>query len=122
MAGQTPNSDDEASYHRHLTRTINARYGEALKVWEERIVQYVGTRDEETIGLAKQLDKLQRRGVDAELALSVALARKPLPVDRPTAALAYRIKALNGTTRRAPESADTFARRTQQPSGPAMGL
>jgi len=45
---------------------LNARFGEALKVWEARIVDYVGHRDEHIVELAKKLDQLQRRGVDAQ--------------------------------------------------------
>jgi conjugative relaxase-like TrwC/TraI family protein len=64
------------------------RYGEALHAWQERIVVYVGHRDEQTGQLAKYLDGLQRKGVDAERMLELAVARKPLPIDHPTAALA----------------------------------
>lgn len=70
------------AYHRYLTRTINARYREAIKLWEGRIVECVGRRDEQTVELAKHLDKLQRRGVDAVCVLDLAARRKPLPVDR----------------------------------------
>lgn len=35
------------------------------------------------------LDGPQRMGVNAERMLELAVARKPLPVDHPTAALAY---------------------------------
>jgi len=48
LAGPTPSDDREGTYHRRLTRTVNARYGEALKVWEARILDYVGHRDEST--------------------------------------------------------------------------
>ena len=42
------------------TNRINARYGEALDVWQERIVTYVGHRDEQTGQLAKYLDGLKK--------------------------------------------------------------
>ncbi len=110
--GLPPTNDDEAAYHRHLTRTINARYGEAIKLWEERIVEYVGQRDEQTVDLAKHLDKLQRRGVDAERILDLAARRRPLPIDHSTAALAYRVKDLSTprrTRRPAPSTDFSFA-------------
>ena len=123
LAGPTPSDDREGTYHRRLTRTVNARYGEALKVWEARIVAYVGHRDEQTIELAKHLDQLQRKGIDAEQVLDLAAARKPLPTDRPTAALAYRIRdlATPRKIRQAP-SVDPFVRSPQQGSGPSLGM
>ncbi len=51
------------------------------------------------IKLAKQLDQLHRKGVDAKQVLDLAAARKPLPTDHPTSALAYRIREL-GTPRK----------------------
>lgn len=124
MVGRTPNSDDEAAYHRHLTRRINARYGEAIKLWEERIVEHVGKRDEQTVDLAKHLDKLQRRGVDAEQVLDLAVHRKPLPVDRATAALAYRVKALATPKRPRRELPldERFGRPAQRSTGPSWGM
>ena len=105
-------------------RTINASYGEALKVWETRIVEYVGRRDENTAELAKHLDQLQRRGVDAERMLDLAAARKPLPTDHPTSALAYRVRELVTPRKRRPPapSAEPFSRQPQEPSGPSLGL
>ena len=87
-----PHDDWEAAYHRNLTGRINARYGEAVKTWADRVVEYVGRRDEQTGELAKYLDQLARRGIDAERILDLAAARKPLPIDHPTAALGYRVK------------------------------
>ncbi|HET8586514.1 MAG TPA: hypothetical protein VFM74_01435, partial [Candidatus Limnocylindria bacterium] len=122
LAGPSPRDDDEAAYHRNLTNRINARYGEALHAWQERIVGYVGHRDQQTGHLAKYLDGLQRKGVDAERILELAVARKPLPVDHPTAALAYRVKdlAARRTGRAAP--VDEFRRTAPSSSGPALGL
>jgi len=79
LAGPVPDDDREAAYHRHLVRTINARYGDAIEIWENRIVDYVGRRDEHTTALAKRLDELQRSGIDAELMLGLASARKAAP-------------------------------------------
>jgi len=124
LAGPPPTDDREAAYHRHLIRTVNSRYGGALKVWETRIVDYVGRRDEHTIELAKQLDQLQRKGVNAEQVLAIAVARKPLPTDHATAALACRVQELVSPrrSRRAMQSVEPFAHSPQQPSGPSLGL
>lgn len=53
LVGPPSNDDSEAAYHRNLTNRINARYGDALDVWQGRIVAYVGHRDEQTGQLAK---------------------------------------------------------------------
>ncbi len=123
LAGPVPHDDREAAYHRNLTGRINARYGEAVKTWADRIVEYVGRRDEQTGELAKYLDTLARKGIDAERVLDLAAARKPLPVDHPTAALAYRVKDLVTPRKRRPAaSIDPFPRPSQRQSGPSLGL
>ncbi len=124
LAGPVPHDDREAAYHRNLTGRINTRYGEAVKTWADRIVEYVGRRDEQTGELAKYLDQLARKGIDAERILDLAAARKPLPVDHPTAALAYRVKDLvtPRRQRRAVPSIDPFPRPSQQQSGPSLGF
>lgn len=123
MAGPAPHDDREASYHRHLTKRINARYGEAVQVWADRIVEYVGKRDEQTAEFAKYLDQLARKGGDAERLLDLAAARKPLPVDHTTSALAYRVKDLaTPKKRRPPQPIDPFPHQSQQQSGPSLGL
>ncbi|MFD1248969.1 MobF family relaxase [Nocardioides ginsengisoli] len=122
LAGPSPRDDDEAVYHRNLTNRINARYGEALHAWQERIVAYVGHRDEQTGQLARYLDGLQRKGVDAERVLDLAVARKPLPVDHPTAALAFRVKDLVARRPRRTAPVDDLRRTTPSSSGPALGL
>ena len=121
LVGPPPNDDGEAAYHRNLTNRINARYGEALRAWQERIVAYVGHRDEQTGQLAKYLDGLQRKGVDGERMLELAVFRKPLPVDHPTSALAYRVKDLAARRTRNAAHVDDF-RRTTPSTGPALGL
>lgn len=121
LLGPPPHDDAEAAYHRNLTKRINARYGEVLLAWQERIIAYVGHRDEQTGELAKYLDGLQRQGVAAERLLELAVARKPLPVDHPTAALAYRVKDL--VARRAMNAAPVDDFRHSTPSqGPSLGL
>jgi len=118
LAGPAPDDDREAVYHRHLNGRVNANYGEALKVWEDRIVVYTGKRDEHTVELAK----LARQGVDAEQVLDLAAARKRLPVDHATAALAYRVRELVAPKKRRPQTIDPFPRSPQRDSGPALGL
>lgn len=118
-----PHDDREAAYRRNLTNRINARYGEALKVWQDRIVDYVGDRDEQTGELAKYLDQLARKGIEAERMLDLAAARKPLPVDHATAALAYRVKDLvTPRKRRLAPPIDPFPRPARQQSRPPLGL
>ena len=49
--------------------------------------------------------------------------RKPLPVDRPTAALAYRVRGIAAASSDAKRRRPTpFDRRPTRPSGPAMGM
>ncbi|MBD8869891.1 hypothetical protein [Nocardioides donggukensis] len=124
MAGPMPHDDWEAGYHRNLTGRINARYGEAVKTWADRIVEYVGKRDQQTGELARYLNQLARKGIDAERLLDLAAARNPLPVDHPTAALGYRVKDLvtPRMQRRAVPSIDPFPRPSQRQPGPSLGL
>jgi conjugative relaxase-like TrwC/TraI family protein len=122
LVGPPPQNDGEAAYHRNLTNRINARYGEALQAWQERIVAYVGHRDDQTGQLAKYLDGAQRKGVDAERILELAVARKPLPVDHPTAALSYRVQDLVARRTRSAAPVDDFRRTTPSTTGPALGL
>lgn len=122
LAGPLPDDDRETAYHRHLVRTINARYGETLRVWETKIIDYTGRRDDHTATLAKQLDDLARRGQEADRLLDLAAARKPLPVDHPTAALAYRVKELVSPRKRKPGTIDPFPRSPQLDNGQGLGL
>lgn len=77
---------------------------------------------EHTIELAKQLDQLQRRGINAELVLDLAAARKPLPIDHPTAALAYRVRELVAPKKRRPQTIDPFPRSPQRETDRGLGL
>ena len=122
MTGPGPHDDREAWYHHHLTQRINASYGEAVQAWANRIVAHVGHRDEQTIELARGLDQLARTGVDAGRILAVE-ARRSLPLDHPTAALAYRVKNLaTPRKRRAPQSIEPFPRTTPQRTGQNLGI
>lgn len=122
LAGPPPTDDREAAYHRHLIRTVNSRHGEALKVWETRIIDYVGRRDQHTQELTKQLDQLQRKGIDAEQVLDLAAARKPLPIEHPTSALAYRVRELVTPKKRRPQTIDPFPRSPERETDRGLGL
>lgn len=121
-AGPLPYDDREASYHHRLTRRIADRYGAAVQAWADRVVEYVGTRDDQTLELAKHLDQLARRGVDAERILGRAAARKPLPIDHATAALASRVRSLSAARQRVAPPTDFSSRPYERQSGPRWGL
>ena len=120
IAGPAPDDDRAASYRRRLIRTVNGRYDDAVRVWERRVVAYVGRADEHTLTLARQLDRLKRQGRDPEPLLMRASIR-PLPSEHPTAALAYRIsKQL--APKRPPHEAPTVDHHRQAPSQQAPGI
>lgn len=81
-------------------------------------------RDEQTLELARHLDRLEPRGIDAQHVLDLAAARKPLPEERPTAALAHRVRdtATTNHTRRGFPVDEPFGRSTKPSGGPALGL
>ncbi|MBW9211623.1 relaxase domain-containing protein [Mumia sp. zg.B21] len=78
VAGPPPDDDRAASYRRRLLSVVNSRYDKTVRVWERRVVQYVGTADENTLDLARELDRLRRQGHDPERLLQSAMA-SPLP-------------------------------------------
>lgn len=94
LVGPTPSDDRGAAYRRKLLDRFEARLGEGLPEWEGRIIDLVGRRDEHTVALAEVLDRLARRGIDAQRVLTAAAASRPLPDEHGTAALAYRIRKL----------------------------
>jgi hypothetical protein len=120
LAGPPPDADAAAAYHRTLTDRINQRYTDIVRAWEAKIVGYVGRSDDQTLQLAHELDRLQRTGHDAERLLARAAARKPLPDDHPTAALAYRIRNQLKPRRAAP--AEPHPSRSAPSQGPRLGL
>ena len=107
VAGPAPDDDRAASYRRRLLRLVNSRHDEAVRVWERRVVARVGSADEATLDLARELDRLRRHGHDPERLIRSAMAF-PLPAEHRASALAYRIRKL---TRPAPAA----ARRGWQP-------
>lgn len=120
IAGPMPNDDRAALYRSCLIRTVNSRYDDAVRVWQRRVVEYVGQADDHTVDLARELDKLQRQGRDPERLLRLA-TRRPLPDDHPTAALAYRIRRQLTARRRGHDEFDIQHRRPE-PSSPAPGI
>jgi hypothetical protein len=64
-----------------------------VQAWEERISTQLGSSDECTVELAQRLYGAQRSGLNAALILRRALA-KPLPDDKATEALDYRVQQL----------------------------
>lgn len=122
IAGPIPGDDRAAAFRRRLIRTVNSRHDNAVRVWEQRIVAYVGRADENTLDLARELDKLRRQGRDPEPLLMRASIRR-LPTEHPTAALAYRIRRLLAPQRRhsAPVGIDQHRPAPTQ-SAPGIGM
>ena len=102
IAGPAPDDDRAAAFRRALIRTVNSRHDDAVRVWERRIVAYVGRSDEHTLKLARELDRLKRQGRDPEPLLMRATIRR-LPTEHSTAALAYRIRKLLAPQVRRPD-------------------
>ncbi|WP_157514885.1 MobF family relaxase [Nocardioides sp. J54] len=120
MAGPAPTDDRAAWHHRSLIRTINGRYDEAVHVWEKRIVAYIGRADEQTLDLARELDRLKRQGRDPEQLLARA-ARRPFPSELSTAALRYRIRKMVAPPRSRPDPVGLEQSRPA-PSSTAPGI
>ena len=72
---------------------MNGLFPPAVRAWEERISAHLGRSDEHTMELARRLDESQRSGLNAALILRRALA-KPLPDDKATEALHYRVQRI----------------------------
>jgi hypothetical protein len=103
VAGPAPDDDRAASYRRRLLSTVNSRYDETVRVWERRVVAYVGRADEHTLDLARELDRLARLGRNPERLLRNAMVG-PLPDEHATSALAYRIRKQLAPKRRPTEA------------------
>ena len=95
-----PRTGDLAAdrYARHLQRKVDALYPASVRRWEATIATAIGDpdhRDEHTLDLARELDRIQASGVNAKLILQRAASpRRPLPADHKIDALAYRIQRL----------------------------
>ncbi len=109
------------SYARHLQRKVDALYPASVRRWEATIATEIGDpdhRDEHTLDLARELDRIQASGVNAKLILQRAASpRRPLPADHKIDALAYRIQRLVTHQR----SVDALAVR-RGPTRPGVGL
>ena len=86
------------SYARHLQGRVNDRYPPSVRCWEDRVAESIGRpaqRSEHVLDLARELDRLDRTGVNAGLLLRRATSmRRPLPADHTVEALAYRVRRL----------------------------
>ncbi|CAN5318087.1 MAG: MobF family relaxase [Nocardioides sp.] len=129
VTGPPAHGDAEATYQRRLLSRLNSRYGEVLAPWEQRIIDAVGRRDGRTIELAKTLEHLSRRGIDAQHVLHRAVIARPLPDDHPTAALEFRVAKLvkpsqaKSRTRPSRHKGIEAPRRPDPPSAaPGIGL
>ena len=104
--------------------------GEAVKVGENRVIEYVVHRDDGTLELAQMLDRLGRHGRDAERLLTRAAAGGPLPNEYASAALAYRIREHLTPKRGTPDTPPPGVRTHIEPprpmtppsQGPGIGL
>jgi conjugative relaxase-like TrwC/TraI family protein len=93
LLGPRPDQPAAARFARGLQRTVNDLYPPAVRAWEERITDRLGSCDEHTVELAQCLDAAQRSGLNAAMILRRALA-KPLPAEKATEALGYRIRRI----------------------------
>ncbi|MFC5179527.1 MobF family relaxase [Nocardioides taihuensis] len=121
IAGPAPDDDRAAAFRRGLIRTVNGRHDDAVRVWEQRIVAYVGRSDERTLDLARELDRLHRQGRDPERLLRNATVR-PLPEEHPTSALAYRIRKQWAPKRRHVEPSVEPHRQVPSQQAPGIGM
>jgi conjugative relaxase-like TrwC/TraI family protein len=120
VAGPPPDDDRAASYRRRLLSVVNSRHDETVRVWERHVVQYVGSADENTLDLARELDRLRRQGHDPERLLRNAMVG-PLPGEHATSALAYRIRKQLAPRRRPAEPVGIEQHRPA-PTAPAPGI
>lgn len=83
---------------RHLQRQIDDLYPPSVRRWEDRIAALIGRpelRDQHTLDLARQLDRLERGGMNAGgLLRRAASSQSPLPDEHTIEALAYRVQRL----------------------------
>lgn len=95
-----PRTGDLAAdrYARHLQRQIDALYPASVHRWEASIAVAIGEserRDQHTLDLACELDRLDHTGVNAGLLLRRAIStRKPLPDQHTVEALAYGVRRM----------------------------
>ena len=118
-----PRTGDFAAdrYARHLQRQLDALYPASVRRWEASVAVAIGEpdrRDQHTLDLARELERIQASGVNAKLILQRAASpRRPLPADHTIDALAHRIQRLVTHQR----SVDALAVR-RGPTRPGVGL
>lgn len=118
-----PRTGDFAAdrYARHLQRQIDALYPASVRRWEASVAVAIGEpdrRDQHTLDLACELDRLDHTGVNAGLLLRRAIStRRPLPEQHKVEALTYRVRRMATQWRGvdAPEQ-------RRAPTRPAAGL
>ncbi|MGN6251390.1 MAG: MobF family relaxase [Marmoricola sp.] len=118
-----PRTGDLAAdrYARHLQRRVDAVYPESVRRWEAQIAQAIGDpdhRDDHTLDLAHQLDRIQASGLNAtQILRRAATLRRPLPEERKVEALAYRVERITANDA-------ALQPQTHQPSrrSPGIGL
>jgi conjugative relaxase-like TrwC/TraI family protein len=121
LLGPRPSDLPAGRYARHLQRQVDALYPESVRRWEARIGHAIGDpdhRDDHTLDLARELDRIQASGLNATRILHrAATLRRPLPEERKVEALAYRID-------RIATNDAALQRQTHQPSrrSPGIGL
>ncbi|HEU5042918.1 MAG TPA: MobF family relaxase [Nocardioidaceae bacterium] len=93
LLGPRADAPAAARFARGLHRQIHDLYPPAVLAWEERITDRLGHSDEHTLELAQRLDAAQRSGLNAAMILRRALA-KPLPEEKATEALGYRVQRI----------------------------
>ncbi|WP_156391133.1 MULTISPECIES: MobF family relaxase [unclassified Nocardioides] len=91
LLGPAVDEPTAARFARGLLREVHDLYPPAVRTWEQRVSDQLGRSDEHTLEVAQRLDAAQRSGLNAAMILRRALA-KPLPNDKPTEALDYRVQ------------------------------
>ncbi len=95
-----PRTEDFAAdrYARHLQRQVDALYPASVRRWEVSVAAAIGEpdrRDQHTLDLARELERLDHTGINAGLLLRRAIsARKPLPDQHTVEALSYRVRRM----------------------------
>ena len=118
-----PRTGDFAAdrYARHLQRQIDALYPASVRRWEASVAVAIGEpdrRDQHTLDLARELDRLDHTGLNAGLLLRRAIStRKPLPDQHTVEALTYRVRRM-ATQWRSVDAPET----RRAPTRPAAGL
>jgi conjugative relaxase-like TrwC/TraI family protein len=118
-----PRTGDFAAdrYARHLQRQIDSLHPASVRRWEASVAVAIGEpdrRDQHTLDLARELERLDHTGLNAGLLLRRAIStRKSLPDQHTVEALTYRVRRM-ATQWRSVEAQVT----RRAPTRPAAGL